>query len=70
MIKLTGHKTTFQAKGTNHYDLMNTINEIKENHDVRITQTDLINMAISELYNDIAVGNKSLIEVLGKYNLI
>lgn len=70
MVKLKHHKTTIQITGSNHLDLLNTIQEIKEDHNVRITRTDLINIAISELYHDITIGDKSLIQVLSKYNQI
>lgn len=70
MVKLEQHKTTIQITGTNHNDLLNTVQEIEKDHNVRITRTDLINIAISELYNDIGTGNKSLLTVLSNYNLL
>lgn len=70
MVKLEQHKTTLQVTGTNHHELLNTIQTIEKKHNVRITRTDLINIAISELYRDIRTGNKSLVDVLANYNLI
>ena len=70
MVKLEQHKTTLQVTGTNHHELINTIQVIEKDHNVRLTRTDLINIAISELYKDIGTGNKSLLEVLSNYNLI
>ena len=70
MVKLEQHKTTVQVTGTNHHELLNTIQVIGKKHNVRITRTDLINIAISELYKDIGTGNKSLLEVLSNYNLL
>lgn len=70
MVKLEQHKTTLQVTGTNHNDLLNTIQVIEKDHNVRITRTDLINIAISELYKDVEIGNKSMLDVLSNYNLI
>lgn len=70
MVKLPHYRTTIQITGSNHNKLLNTIQVIGKDHDVRITRTDLINIAISELYRDIDTDRKALIDVLSRYNLL
>ena len=70
MTNLKHHKTTFHATGSNHNKLEDTVTVIQKDYNVRITRTDLINIAISELYKDIDKGNKDLITVSSCYNIV
>ena len=68
MDKLKAEKTTFMLIGSNKKIIEEDINRIKKEHEVLITKTDVLNIAIDVFLNNLVTENKTMEDYLIQYN--
>jgi len=68
MDKLKAEKTTFMLIGSNKKIIEEDINRIKKEHEVLITKTDVLNIAIDVFLNNLVTENKTIEDYLIQYN--
>lgn len=68
MDKLKAEKTTFMLIGSNKKIIEEDINRIKKDHEVLITKTDVLNIAIDVFLHNLITENKTMEDYLIQYN--
>lgn len=68
--KLEEHKTTLKIKGSNYKRIKELKQKIKEDYDVNIYQSELINMGLSIFLGMVEDNNTQLEKHLIQYNKI
>lgn len=67
-LSLKPEKTTFMLIGSNKNTIEKAIARIKEEHDVFITKTDVLNIAVDVFLNRLMTEEKTLEDYLKQYN--
>ena len=68
MDKLKAEKTTFMLIGSNKKTIEENIERIKKDHEVSITKTDVLNIAVDVFLNKCITEDQQLEDYLIQYN--
>ena len=68
MDKLKSEKTTFMLIGSNKKTIEEAIAKVKKEHEVRITKTDVLNIAVDVFLHNLITEDKSMEDYLIQYN--
>ena len=68
MYKLKSEKTTFMLIGSNKKTIEEAIAKVKKEHEVRITKTDVLNIAVDVFLHNLITEDTSMEDYLIQYN--
>lgn len=68
MTKLKPEKITFQLAGSNNKKIQDIIKDIKKEHDVTITKTAILNIAVNEFFYTLEETGDNMEDYLIRYN--
>lgn len=68
MDKLKAEKTTFMLIGSNKKIIEEKLTRIKKDHEVLVTKTDVLNIAVDVFLKNLITENKTLEDYLIQYN--
>lgn len=70
MDKLKSEKTTFMLIGSNKRIIEEAIAKVKKEHEVIVTKTDVLNIAVDVFLHNLITEDKNMEDYLIQYNKI